>query len=221
MSHHHHHQSAGFCNTMDYPSVPTTLTPLLAQVPPTHANSAGSPSMISSGTNSSTPGSYVPKTPTVEQDTQLMAISAPSTGTNPNTSWAYNSFQYPSCATAGGPNSQYSATPTMVLYPQLYSTVNQNQIHLHLHATTNSEKLEQYFGAVESGPGPSKGVEVGIRTSDSHNRDQQQGFDVDGGFQDLPANGNKLSERLSEPKRRPTQDESKEVICNESVWRPY
>lgn len=35
----------------------------------------------------------------------------------------------------------------MVLYPQLYSTVNQNQIHLHLHATASSDKIEQYLGS--------------------------------------------------------------------------
>lgn len=32
----------------------------------------------------------------------------------------------------------------MVLYPQLYSTVNQNQIHLHLHGPP-PDKLEQYL----------------------------------------------------------------------------
>lgn len=33
---------------------------------------------------------------------------------------------------------------TMVVYPQLYSTVNQNQIHLHLHG--NERLVEQYLG---------------------------------------------------------------------------
>lgn len=35
--------------------------------------------------------------------------------------------------------------PTMVLYPHLYSTVNQNQIHLHLHGSP--EKLDQYLSS--------------------------------------------------------------------------
>lgn len=58
----------------------------------------------------------------------------------------------------------------MLLYPQVYSTVNQNQIHLHLHGTA-SDKLEQYLSpdsvvisslrnpAITSAP---QGVEVGI-----------------------------------------------------------
>jgi hypothetical protein len=63
----------------------------------------------------------------------------------------YNNYQYPT-ATAPPPpaaQAQYGPHqgPTMVLYPQLYSTVNQNQIHLHLHA---SDKLEQYFGPENS-----------------------------------------------------------------------
>lgn len=61
--------------------------------------------------------------------------------------YGYNGYQY-SCPPPAQP--QYPPThgapaqATMVLYPQLYSTVNQNQIHLHLHG---SEKLvEQYLG---------------------------------------------------------------------------
>lgn len=61
--------------------------------------------------------------------------------------YGYNGYQY-SCPPPAQP--QYPPTPgaptqaTMVLYPQLYSTVNQNQIHLHLHG---SDKLvEQYLG---------------------------------------------------------------------------
>lgn len=61
--------------------------------------------------------------------------------------YGYNGYQYP-CQPPS--QAQYPAAPptapqtTMVLYPQLYSTVNQNQIHLHLHG---SDKLvEQYLG---------------------------------------------------------------------------
>jgi len=63
--------------------------------------------------------------------------------------YGYNGYQYP--CQPPPTQSQYppsatapTAQPTMVLYPQLYSTVNQNQIHLHLHG---SDKLvEQYLG---------------------------------------------------------------------------
>ncbi|XP_035892163.1 protein lozenge-like isoform X1 [Anopheles stephensi] len=50
--------------------------------------------------------------------------------------------------------------PPMVLCPQMFSTVNQNQIHVHLHGS-GSEKFEHYFGAADNGftinsfPGPS------------------------------------------------------------------
>lgn len=33
-------------------------------------------------------------------------------------------------------------TPSVVLYPHLYSTVNQNQIHLHLHGDKAAESLQ-------------------------------------------------------------------------------
>ncbi|XP_053669346.1 protein lozenge-like [Anopheles marshallii] len=40
--------------------------------------------------------------------------------------------------------------PPMVLCPQMFSTVNQNQIHVHLHGS-GSEKFEHYFGAADNG----------------------------------------------------------------------
>lgn len=75
--------------------------------------------------------------------------------------YSYNSYQYP-CQPTTAVQTQYPPPPppppppqsqtTMVLYPQLYSTVNQNQIHLHLHG---SEKLvEQYLGSAVSSSVP-------------------------------------------------------------------
>lgn len=59
---------------------------------------------------------------------------------NPGYSNNYNYYNTPS-----NNQNQYiqPSGPTMVLYPHLYSTVNQNQIHLHLHGSP--EKLDQYF----------------------------------------------------------------------------
>ncbi|CRL00736.1 CLUMA_CG013992, isoform A [Clunio marinus] len=61
--------------------------------------------------------------------------------------YGYNSYQYPCQPPAQSQYPPTAAPPTqatMVLYPQVYSTVNQNQIHLHLHG---SDKLvEQYLG---------------------------------------------------------------------------
>ena len=89
-----------------------------------------------------------------------------------NWSNGYNNYQYGSCA--GQP--QYSAhtAHTMVLYPQLISTYNQNEIHLHLHGT---DKIEQYLGGesgltISSLAGNRSSIEIGIDTSD--HEDQMQ-----------------------------------------------
>lgn len=83
-----------------------------------------------------------------------------------NWSNGYNNYQYQSTgAIQAAVQPQYPApapppptaavppphgAPTMLIYPQVYSTVNQNQIHLHLHG---SEKIEQYLGANENDGG--------------------------------------------------------------------
>lgn len=59
----------------------------------------------------------------------------PNNWTNATTPY-YNNFYY----SPTNNNQQYAGMPPMVLHPHLYSTVNQNQIHLHLHGST--EKLE-------------------------------------------------------------------------------
>ncbi|KAL9880674.1 lozenge isoform 1-T1 [Glossina fuscipes fuscipes] len=83
-----------------------------------------------------------------------------------NWSNGYNNYQYGSCT----PQAQYSThtAPTMVLYPQLYSTFNQNEIHLHLHG---ADKIEQYLGGdnaltISSLAGNRSSIEIGIGTSD-------------------------------------------------------
>ncbi|XP_055682609.1 protein lozenge [Lutzomyia longipalpis] len=80
-----------------------------------------------------------------------------------NTNWSngYNNYQYSSCPPPPPPpppapphsssvQHQYPnhGAPAMLLYPQLYSTVNQNQIHLHLHGGT--DKIEQYLNPENS-----------------------------------------------------------------------
>lgn len=77
-----------------------------------------------------------------------------------NWSNSYNGYQYscqppppPPSTAATVAQSQYPPNPnqastTMLLYPQLYSTVNQNQIHLHLHGT--DKMVEQYLGGAGS-----------------------------------------------------------------------
>uniref|UniRef100_A0A182JW61 Uncharacterized protein n=1 Tax=Anopheles christyi TaxID=43041 RepID=A0A182JW61_9DIPT len=69
------------------------------------------------------------------------------------------SFHTPVVATAPPPPPP-PPPPPMVLCPQMFSTVNQNQIHVHLHGT-GSDKFEHYFGSADNGftinsfPGPS------------------------------------------------------------------
>ncbi|XP_050086389.1 protein lozenge-like, partial [Anopheles aquasalis] len=131
--------------------------------------------------------------------------------------------------------------PPMVLCPQMFSTVNQNQIHVHLHGT-GSEKFEHYFGSSDNGftinsfPGPSirsvpsavpSSLDVGII-----------GAHPDGGSDTLTA---LLSHHEEQPQPQPgtgtgtghqqqqqqehEQDETRneETVSGDpsSVWRPY
>ncbi|XP_061395656.1 protein lozenge-like [Musca vetustissima] len=98
-----------------------------------------------------------------------------------NWSNGYNtSYQYGSCAT----QPQYPThghTPTMVLYPQLFSTYNQNEIHLHLHGT---DKIEHYLGGenaltISSLSGNRPSIEIGIGTSDHEDQMQQNRGAID------------------------------------------
>ncbi|XP_059616740.1 protein lozenge isoform X2 [Phlebotomus argentipes] len=96
---------------------------------------------------------------------------------NANWSNGYNNYQYSSCPPPPPPpppapphpssvQHQYPShtAPTMLLYPQLYSTVNQNQIHLHLHG--GPEKIEQYLSPENSltisSIGAGRGIEIEI-----------------------------------------------------------
>nr|XP_013189727.1 unnamed protein product [Amyelois transitella] len=60
----------------------------------------------------------------------------------------YNNYQYnninnnPSCLQSHAP--YINPNPQMIL-PNLYSTVNQNQIHVHLHSSGDKHNLEQYI----------------------------------------------------------------------------
>ncbi|XP_022822780.1 protein lozenge-like isoform X1 [Spodoptera litura] len=63
----------------------------------------------------------------------------------PNNTYNYNNYQYnsinnnPTCIQSHAPYN-----PQMIL-PNLYSTVNQNQIHVHLHSSGDKHNLEQCF----------------------------------------------------------------------------
>ncbi|XP_040157244.1 protein lozenge-like isoform X2 [Anopheles arabiensis] len=133
--------------------------------------------------------------------------------------------------------------PPMVLCPQMFSTVNQNQIHVHLHGT-GSDKFEHYFGSADNGftinsfPGPSiRSVASGPIASTLH-----AGTAVDiGGIagahhhQDSGGGANDtltalLSAHHDDPQHsggseQQQQDEGRgeESVSGDpsSVWRPY
>lgn len=85
----------------------------------------------------------------------------------------YNNFQYNNLPMNNNTNLNCAQqtpyisppAPTMVLYPHLYSTVNQNQIHLHLHGST--DKLDQYFSGespltISSATSVKGSIEIGL-----------------------------------------------------------
>lgn len=63
--------------------------------------------------------------------------------------WAPTNATYPQNYNYTTPNSnqQYPPPPMVAIYPHLYSTVNQNQIHVHLHGST--ENIDRIFNSAE------------------------------------------------------------------------
>lgn len=142
--------------------------------------------------------------PTYASKTEIEAINPTYPGYN-NWSNGYNNYQYTACTPQTQYPTHHTGPPTMVLYPHVYSTVNQNQIHLHLHG---SDKLEQYLGSdnaltISSARG---GIEIGITTSD--NSDVILGDDP--------------SEHHTQDTDIDT-DENRDQVGGDpgSVWRPY
>ena len=152
------------------------------------------------------------------------AASYGSTAQYPSLAWnevdqynyGYNSYQPYSCQPA--PQPQYppppppaSAQTTMLLYPQVYSTVNQNQIHLHLHG---SDKLvEQYLGnASNTMPSDNSAFALGgsgvIANNINHNQRAIGGLE-------LP---NMITQAEEVKLQEQTVDQD---VNDQSVWRPY
>lgn len=140
-----------------------------------------------------------------------------------NWSNGYNNYQYGSCpappAQAQYPVSTPAAAP-MLIYPQVYSTVNQNQIHLHLHGT---DKIEQYLSSAESGLAISSargaqipsGIEIGIGTSDNvimETDDREPHLQQPQAQHDQQTEMNPTAERGAD---------DPDAVDPGSVWRPY
>lgn len=141
-----------------------------------------------------------------------------------NWSNGYNNYQYatPTAAVAAAAatmqtptQTQYPAAPqvphaapAMLIYPQVYSTVNQNQIHLHLHGT---DKIEQYLNTNENGLSLSAGrnvnAEIGLSGPTENQNVIMENDESDG------------HHHRSEHETNNRTDE--EVGDPSSVWRPY
>ncbi|XP_051156054.1 runt-related transcription factor 1-like isoform X2 [Leptopilina boulardi] len=135
------------CVTM-YPShgATTNTIPLVSGKP-------SDPEIFASGgTGSTSPGYHYgswtagPTTP----------VPVPSHNYNPNYQGYYNN-----------PGQNYINSTPMVLYPQLYSTVNQNQIHLHLHGDLNDDQVTIASGSLTIN---SNRVEIGVMGEENEQR---------------------------------------------------
>uniref|UniRef100_A0A1B0DG35 Uncharacterized protein n=1 Tax=Phlebotomus papatasi TaxID=29031 RepID=A0A1B0DG35_PHLPP len=140
-----------------------------------------------------------------------------------NTNWSngYNNYQYSTCPPPPPPpppapphpssvQHQYPPShgaPTMLLYPQLYSTVNQNQIHLHLHG--GADKIEQYLSPENSLTISSIG---------------QRGIEIEIGGTEAPTAAALMAteDQESHPNEDSTQHSRDAAVGDpNSVWRPY
>ncbi|XP_050424612.1 protein lozenge-like isoform X2 [Adelges cooleyi] len=137
-----------------YPAYPDAVT-ATAAVPsgPTATHIGTSATMYGPETQQSqVPNEYCPTHPHQHQDLKVIGGNHQDADGGYYTSWpAPSEHHHPSYHHHHYPPYQYNAAvssepapvppppPTMVLYPHLYSTVNQNQIHLHLHAPSEQK----------------------------------------------------------------------------------
>ncbi|XP_046753802.1 protein lozenge-like isoform X2 [Diprion similis] len=132
------------CVSMQYPHGPTATLPLVP---------AKSSELEILGNNGSGEGSG---SPGYHYGSWASSPAAPvlSHNYNPNHQGYYN------------PPQNYINPPPMVLYPQLYSTVNQNQIHVHLHGDLSEEQVTIASGLSIS----SNRLEIGVLGEESEQR---------------------------------------------------
>lgn len=121
----------------------------------------------------------------------------------PSNTYNYNNYQYnninnnPTCLQSHAP--YINPNPQMIL-PNLYSTVNQNQIHVHLHSSGDKHNLDQCF--------PSE-----IKISD-----------IDGGISITATELQGSGEASGMGQSCEANDEVKHGLYgagNQEVWRPY
>lgn len=170
-----------------------------------HAPIVNSSSLLSSSGNTTTNGSGC-----LAKFNDIDALN-PSYASYNN--WS-NGYQYAACGTTTGATgavqanaqSQYPTphgAPAMLIYPQVYSTVNQNQIHLHLHGT---DKIEQYLH--------SDSLTISAARNPS--------IEIDGNETTENPNGIMETDDTERHRHHQTNNrDEQEVGDPSSVWRPY
>ncbi|XP_015598790.1 protein lozenge [Cephus cinctus] len=132
------------CVSMYQSHGPSSTLPLVPAKPdPEIFGSAGGNASPGYHYGSWTPG---PATP----------VPVPSHNYNPNYQGYYNN-----------PTQNYISPTPMVLYPHVYSTVNQNQIHLHLHGDLSEEQVTIASGNLTIS---SNRLEIGVLGEESEQR---------------------------------------------------
>lgn len=188
---------------------------VIADMQPFSSTDYHSTNHLTSAINSTT---LVPSTPSSELD----ALNPGYTPTYNNwSSNGYSNYQYggcpPSSASSQQSQVQYSATgatgATMLIYPQVYSMVNQNQIHLHLHGT---DKIEQYLTSSENTFGSNVTRNAILGNTDSANNVISD--DTNQHHQQSQQTSHNQSGELNPTSNR---DDEQEVGDPSSVWRPY
>lgn len=173
-----------------------------------HAPIVNSSSLLTSSGNNTTNGSGCLA--------KFNDIDALNSSYAPYNNWS-NGYQYAACGTTAAANvqpntqTQYPApphaTPTMLIYPHVYSTVNQNQIHLHLHGT---EKIEQYLQSSDN-------------NSLTVNSTRNANIDIDGSDTSANLSGIIESDETEQHRQQHQTNnrDDQEVGDPSSVWRPY
>lgn len=142
----------------------------------------------------------------------------PSYSSYNNWSNGYNNYQYGSTPTAAiqtPTQTQYTSappphtTPTMLIYPQVYSTVNQNQIHLHLHG---ADKIEQYLTSNDN---------VSVNTAVARNTNLDIGLSGNADNPNVIIEGDDTETHHHRSEHDTNNRNDQEVGDPSSVWRPY
>ncbi|KAK0081886.1 hypothetical protein PV325_011413 [Microctonus aethiopoides] len=161
---------------------PTTEpVPLSTVIPTDNAQDAYTPNCVTMYPSHVTSSSTIPLVPAKSTEPEIFPGSGPGSGGSPGYhygSWTSGpSTPVPPVASHNynpnyqgyynNPTQNYISPTPMVLYPQLYSTVNQNQIHLHLHGDLTDDQVTIASGNLTIS---SNRLEIGVMGEESEQR---------------------------------------------------